>query len=609
MNPKRPHPPQDEGELLLSRFLDGELDAGEHTDFQDWLRQDPSHVERFVKHTIDHHRTAELLRVDRLASMVDIDHDPEVYDGEVMSGLVEEALAQRRKHELEAEAERKLAEQQARIAHDNRYLLRRSQPPPREMVLPKPVLWLGLAALVGLAVWFGWPSNEPPTPRTAQQGGTDVPAVNSPVSNVAVIRNSVDARWAPGVNGDTQHLQAGNEITLRSGLVEVVFGNGTTVILEGPVTFEPTGPDSMRLVSGRLNAMMSDADAAFSVTTGSGDVTNRGSEFGVLVDDEGRTLAQAFSGPLRLSPAGGGDAFDLRPGEAAIVSRTGSVRPVEPDELRFVRDEEYTARRDSDQSPYNRWLAYSYELRRDPSVVAYFVFDREDNRAGRLVNRADSQARHADGYLGDGANLVEPRWIEGRFQQTRALRFGDAGGDRAYGVVVPDYPALDLLDEMTFALWVRITQVQTVTGTLLSKRTVPASRLNYQLALMSGWRDGEREFQFGAGVDDASLAGFSYSFTSGQLRRNEWIHVAVTTDGRTVRYYIDGRRVGVGSQEIPAVTNNAPLLIGATPSGLEMPIADGMTPFGGDISEVLIASRTFTDRDIRTLYQQGRPTD
>ncbi|XAM00105.1 LamG domain-containing protein [Phycisphaeraceae bacterium D3-23] len=592
-------------DALLDAVVEGSASAEQMAVLNDLLRREPCARARYIAYLDLHAFLAD--PAGPLSGA--FDDEPADDRGDILSEVIDQALAERRKHELEEEASRMLAEQQAREAHDQRYLLRRSQPPPREIVVPKAVLWLGLAALIGVVAWLGWPGDEDATDPTALQGGAEVPAVNSTVSNVAVIRNSVGARWAPGVNGSTQHLQAGAEVTLRSGLVEVVFGNGTTVIFEGPVTFEPTGPDGLRLVTGRLSGAAPDGATGFHIDLPEMAVSNHGGDFGVFAGAESGSHAVALAGEITVdtrgdSGAAGGAVTRLSSGSGAVV-RAGGLEVVRGDALAFVERDEFEARASSAGGDrYARWLALGYELRRDPDVVAYFVFDQDDAERGVLTNRAAGGG--PDGRLGNGAEIAAPRWTAGRFDQTRALRFGDAGNGRTYGVVVPDHSTIDLDDEMTFAIWVRPVNPNRFYGTLLSKRDVPPRRMNYQLAVMHGWHQGGQELQFGAGEDDAAVRGFVYSQASGELADAGWVHIALTTDGRTVRYYINGERVHSARQPLPALTNSADLLIGTSAAGGGQSHFNTAVPFLGDISEVLIAGRAFSSNDIRALYNNSR---
>src|SRR5690606_11782991 len=97
------------------------------------------------------------------------------------------------------------------------------------------------------------------------------------------------------------------------------------------------------------------------------------------------------------------------------------VRQMNCDRQAFVRQEEFNAQVLAVDSSYHRWLAHSYALQRDPNLVAYWTFERDDQAPDRLVNRAPRTHQHWHGRLGDGANpATAPQWIADRFGRPHA---------------------------------------------------------------------------------------------------------------------------------------------------------------------------------------------
>lgn len=614
--------------VLLEAYLDDAISEAGLAEMERLLAAEPALRRVFVEVGLQDQMSHRLFRADDVLEMVSpgdtIEADDSAsgveLDRSVMAELVEDALRARRLQEAELERSRELylaGEKDRQLAARRAQALRAKQGA-KPLPVPSWVVWGSVAALLFLAAGlFAALTNNPEPSGDREhglaQGDDPMPSVSAEPFNVAFVRDSVGARWA-STNARRYYFQAGQPVTLESGLAEVVFGDGTTVVFEGPVTFEPTSPKGLRLVSGRLTARVPDGVTGFQVATAGGLVTDHGTEFGVFVDGADRTFAQTFSGLVTLAPPDGSGgwrseaAVDLRAGDAATSHATGVVRRAEPDALAFVRAGEFDAHRDAADSPYARWLAYGYGLRRDADVVAYYVFDQDDVAAGALVNRAAGGVVADDGRLGNGGEVAAPRWVEGRFGATRSLRFGDAGDGRTFGVVVPDSDALDLDGAMTFALWVRADDPALLHGTLLSKRDVPPSRMNYQVSIMPSWQAGGAELQFGAGRDDASVRGFAYSPASGRLSQGAWHHVVFTTDGQTIRYYIDSELVHTALQTLPPLTNNADLLIGTSAAGGGVDFFDRAIPFLGDISEVLIAKRAFNETEIQALYDNSRAT-
>ena len=155
------------------------------------------------------------------------------------------------------------------------------------------------------------------------------------------------------------------------------------------------------------------------------------------------------------------------------------------------------------------------------------------------------------GKAGDG-RLAGARWVSGK--RGGALAFdGDAI------VTIADCPALDLPEEVTLAVWLRLTDSTGTWQSLVTKFKGNVSR-NYGLYVRP----------------DGSGPGFSASFEAGSYRHTDvtagvdllddrWHHVAVTAShlAGVVRLYVDGepaaeRRLDLGLM----MPNEEPLLIG-----------------------------------------------
>lgn len=604
--------------VLLEAYLDGTLDAKRLARMEQMMADDPALRAVFVEVSVQEQSARRLFGPTEelvLPGLEAVDGGDELEietqaESSVLATLVDDALRARRLQEVTELAEHELTESRAkeRSWAERRAQAMRAQKSGLKSPVPAWAVWGSMAALLFLGVWLGSVLT-----GSGGDGGVESPVVRDDPSqagpaNLAFLGDTVDAVWAGGRR--PFYFRAGEPVTLSSGLVQMRFRDGATVVVQGPATFEATGSNAMRLVSGRLTAQVPDSATGFQVETVGGLVTDHGTEFGVWVDGRGRTLAQTFSGRITLAPPDGAGGFhideevQLLAGDAAASDlAVGRVQMTRPDETAFVREPEFVAHRDAEGSAHARWLAYGYTLRRDPSVVAYYQFDDDDAQRGVLSNRAGGDG--PDGRLGNGAEIAAPRWTAGRFPQTRALRFGVAGDGRTYGVVVPDDDALDLDGAMTFACWVRATDPTAFHGTLLSKRDVPPWRMNYQFSIMYS----AQELQYGAGRDDATLAGFHYSRPNPQLSDARWHHVAVTTDGRTVRFYLDGEHVESLAQHLPPETNDATLLIGTSAVGGGVSFFDSAIPFLGEISEVLIARRAFDAAEIRALYDNSRGDD
>ncbi|NLE38313.1 MAG: FecR domain-containing protein [Pirellulaceae bacterium] len=105
-------------------------------------------------------------------------------------------------------------------------------------------------------------------------------------------------------------------LSLDKGLVEIQFTDGASALIEGPASFEILGGNAGSLTRGRLAAVVPPEAHGFTVETPSVRVVDLGTEFGVLVDDDGRVEAHVFGGQVEVVLPG--ESADLH-GETALL--------------------------------------------------------------------------------------------------------------------------------------------------------------------------------------------------------------------------------------------------------------------------------------------------
>jgi hypothetical protein len=94
-------------------------------------------------------------------------------------------------------------------------------------------------------------------------------------------------------------LKKGHVLEISSGLAELKFPAGVSVLLEGPARFEITGSKSARLDHGRLVARVTEVKGRGFVIDGpSGRVVDLGTEFGVSVERSGEMEVHVLEGSV-----------------------------------------------------------------------------------------------------------------------------------------------------------------------------------------------------------------------------------------------------------------------------------------------------------------------
>jgi hypothetical protein len=163
---------------------------------------------------------------------------------------------------------------------------------------------------------------------------------------VAQLVRVVDAAWEGEAPSAGEALKKDRRLRLKSGLAQILFRDGASVILEGPAVFTTRTPGGGRLDLGKLIARV-DAKKArgFTIVTPATTITDLGTEFAVSVDALGETEVVVFEGAVDASPSGDDgsivETVRLTEGEGLRVAAGTSIvtrlSQVDYDRVRFPR--------------------------------------------------------------------------------------------------------------------------------------------------------------------------------------------------------------------------------------------------------------------------------
>lgn len=474
----------------------------------------------------------------------------------------------------------------------------------------------GLGLLVGSLISVsGPPELAGDNPPTSERGLRDPGS-----AFVGRITGMVECQWADSsmaaFNG--AHVPLGRKYVLTSGLMEITYRSGATVILQGPVTYEVDSPAGGHLTVGKLTARVEKKEerrtrneelsasrslsliphSYFAVHTPTATVTDLGTEFGVEVAESGATSTSVFRGAVEVQPRDNGrrrgQPLRLTENQSASVvpnaDEATTVRFTPESSLEFVRAEQFSRlAKEQRLVAFRRWQTFSQELRRDPSLLAYYDFQQKPGSPTVLSNVAANSDSPLDGVIENAT------WSNGRVPGKHALLFFDPS---AYvRINLPQHT-----DDLTLAAWVSFDWLD-----------VPSANA---LLMSDGWdASGKVCWQIGADrracfSTMSAIAGSGNAFATvalgpEQLRR--WIHLACVYDheAKCVRFYQDGCNVG----EVEYQTN-APVAIGLAQIGNWNPedIPHARTRnFHGQMDELAIFRRPLNADEVQRMYMQGKP--
>lgn len=203
----------------------------------------------------------------------------------------------------------------------------------------------------------------------------------------------------------------------------------------------------------------------------------------------------------------------------------------------------------------------------------------------KLDEGAGTSAADSSGYFNHGT-LSGPVWTSGRFGG--ALDF-DGVDDL---VQVADDPSLDITDEITLASWVKVRSFENWEGIITKGITKTSYGLNV-------WGNQTIRFtvNWGSPAGGVGIGAWNSRLT---ITPDTWHHVAVTYDGQTFRFYIDG--VEDSYKPSPTVkfgVTDEPLTLGG-----DLPGADEY--LDGSIDDARVYPRALSASEIQTLASGGR---
>ena len=427
--------------------------------------------------------------------------------------------------------------------------------------------------------------------------------VPSPPSQLAGrISRVYDAQWADssGTIREGSDLYVG-VLKLTRGLAEITLESGAEVIIEAPVEFELESESQIFLRSGRLAVnVYKTADKLFVVRTANAAIVDFGTEFGVSFAD-GKTQAYVFDGEVEIRNSSNPLRYDkglsLKKGQGGQVDSDGSLSSKDALVCSFVRSEEFgTKLMAAKGSVYHQWRAFSYALRRDPDLVAYYTFEKDPTAPDLVKNLAETTAGNLNGDFQGLEDSRKPVWSSGRWSEKTALQFNRP--NQQYVAVSSD-AAINLNGPLTVTAWIKCPG-NADGGHILSNRLLNGGACNYQLGYRTSSLPESRNSLHAA--RKKTTEDWTNHIYSGPLEPSiNWMMIAVTHDNQNVHFYRDGRLVESRPWRHRQAAIVADLWIGT----------DGTTNdafyFSGSIDEIAIFKRALSGAEIQRMYDAGKP--
>ncbi len=209
----------------------------------------------------------------------------------------------------------------------------------------------------------------------------------------------------------------------------------------------------------------------------------------------------------------------------------------------------------------------------DPAtVVAVWLLDE-----GQGKTAADSSDSGYEGTVTGG------EWVDGKFG--KALDF-DGKTDK---VEVPDAEGLDAVPQITVVCWEKHDKEPPQNYAPVGKEPL------YRFIISKGGSG-----HFVLATTGAAWYGAGTVASGGGMTAGEWHHLAGTYDGKRVKFYVDGKLVGTGPQDI-----SGDVLDNAAAFTMAKSIANNVDFFEGIVDEVAVFKVALGEEDIKSIMTSG----
>ena len=346
---------------------------------------------------------------------------------------------------------------------------------------------------------------------------------------MAVLTHAVGVEWA----GDRAYAEGASlrpdTLSIESGLLQIEFFSGATVVVEGPAEFELVDPMNARCSRGRVRANVPHFARGFTIESEELKVVDLGTEFGFSAGEGGAKELHVFDGEVVVEGAVvGSEPRHLLSG-TGIRFEGESIDYITPVEEAFADSEQIASLASAAADEQHRaWLRYSEGLKADSEVMLFYSFDNHVAWSRRLSN---DKKMIADPLYGA---IIGCRWAEGRWRGKAALEFKRAS-DRVRIGIPGEH------DQLTLMAWVRIDAFDRTLNSLM---------------LSDGWSAGGAHWQISQGGElilgvrgEGGVNGhYQSASVLGQQRLGEWLHLVVSYggEGGEVVHYVNGDAVWRG---------------------------------------------------------------
>lgn len=323
---------------LAVRYLEGMLAAEEVRRLESFLESDAKWRDLFVRVTVQSRLLAESVAKglvnDEGASK------PEITTADLLREVMDQQDAARARREAQALAERRRRETQEKLRQESyARLMGQSpiddKPRTRHYVIPTPLFYGSIAALVALAALIVFPF------LPDRGASVTTQPTSAATATYATIAEADNVMWtneqlptAPG-----GRLPAG-ALSLMRGTLHLTMDTGAEVFVAAPAAFDLRDGGLLYLQRGDVAAHVPKRATGFTILGPGVKVVDLGTEFGMHVSDGDRAEVHVFLGKVRAATLDAADSEKtprvLKAAESVLMDgRSGAITTIDTASDRF----------------------------------------------------------------------------------------------------------------------------------------------------------------------------------------------------------------------------------------------------------------------------------
>lgn len=381
-----------------------------------------------------------------------------------------------------------------------------------------------------------------------------------------------------------------DRLSFGNGLIELDLQGRGSMVVEGPADIRFLSEDRSEIHRGRLVMRATKMGVGYSVDTPQGKVVDRGTEFAVLVEDDGEVEAHVIDGEIEVM-GDRGKSVRLRRDEALQLDRKEG-KAIKADFGKF-----YTALPPA--SPDNRYVFWNFD---DDLSDGFAAAEKEGVNSG-----ADLRMKLR---VTDGGRL--PEVMEG--VRGNGLHFDGVG---AFGET--DYRGVGGSDSRTVCFWIKVPEdfskkqgFGVISWGKADKERPPGTV--WQISV-NPWEEEGALGRIRVGVYHGAIVGTT------DLRDGEWHHVGIVMFGGSrpdvgthVMFYIDGKMEKISGRLLREVRTDVDAADHGIWLGRNLTYWEDVSAtdkwgrfFRGGLDEVFISERALMQEEIVRLMESGKP--